>query len=144
MPSATLTVFKKWLEYEAEGVVNAASDQFTVALTNSAPDATTGQTLADITEVAYTNLSSRNLVTSSSAMDGSTYELVFADLTLTSTGGPTGPFQWVVIYDNTPTSPADPLLGYLDYGGALTLQDGDALTLNFSPTTGVLNKTASP
>lgn len=144
MPSSTLTIFKKWLEYEAEGVVNAATDQFTVALTDSAPNASTGQTLADITEVAYTNLSSRNLTTTSSAMDGATYELIVQDLTLTSTGGPTGPFRYVVIFDNTPTSPADPLVGYLDYGASITLADGDSLTLNFSETSGILNKTASP
>ena len=144
MPSATLTIFKKFLEYEAEGVFNCETDQLRVALTNTAPTHATDDTLTDYAEITYTNLSSRDVTTSSSGMDGSTYELVVADLELLSTGGTTGPFRYVVLYDDTPTSPADPLIGSLDYGTSITLQDGDKLVLDFSAATGVLQKTATP
>jgi hypothetical protein len=36
------------------------------------------------------------------------------------------------------TSPADPLIGYYDYGLSLTLNDGDSFTLDFSATNGVI------
>ena len=39
---------------------------------------------------------------------------------------------------NTVTTPADPLIGYYDYGSSLTLNDGDSLTVDFSAANGVL------
>lgn len=140
MPSSTFTVFKSWLEFEAEAV-NAGSDTFVVALTNSAPTASTDDLLNDITQVSYTNLSSRTLTTATSAQAAGTYKLEFSDLTLTSTGGPTGPFRYVVVYDDTVAN--DPLVGFLDYGSSITLADGESLAIDFS-TSGVYTKTASP
>ena len=94
--------------------------------------------LANVTQAAYTNLSSRNVTTSSSAQTGGTYKLVLADITLTSSGGSTGPFRYVYIYNDTVTTPADALIGYYDYGSSLTLNDGDSLTVDFSAANGVL------
>ena len=120
-------------------------DQVVVALSNTAPasetpnPATDGNgVLANVTEVAYTNLSSRNVTTSSSTQTSGTYKLVLSDITLTSSGGSTGPFRYVYIYNDTVTSPADPLIGYYDYGSSLTLNDGDSLTVDFSAANGVL------
>lgn len=114
-----------------------ASDQFVVALSNTAPGSESSDptadgngVLANVTEVAYTNLSSRNLTTSSSSQTGGTYSLVLADLTLTSSGGSTGPFQYVYIYDDTVAG--DPLVGYYDYGSAITLADTETLDIDFT------------
>ena len=60
------------------------------------------------------------------------------DITLTSSGGSTGPFQYVYIFDDTTTAPIDALIGFYDYGSALTLNDGDSLTVDFSAANGVL------
>ena len=142
-----MATFNKVNDFVANAVHNMdlESDQVVVALSNTAPSsessnpATDGNgVLANVTEIAYTNLSSRNVTTSSSTQTGGTYKLVLADITLTSSGGSTGPFRYVYIYNDTVTSPADPLIGYYDYGSSLTLNDGDSLTVDFSAANGVL------
>lgn len=125
---ATLNFFQPFREFLAEKSHNLGSDQLVVALTNTAPNAT-DDLLADITQISYTNLSSRNITTSSSSHSGGTYTLVLSDLTLTASGGSVGPFRYVVIYNDTGTS--DPLIGYYDYGSSLTLADGESLLIDF-------------
>lgn len=134
---ATFTKFEPFVENLAEKVHNLGSDTLTVALTNSAPLATYA-TLSQITEISYTNCSARALTISSSAQTSGTYKLVLADLTLTASGGSVGPFRYVVIYNDTPTSPADPLIGYYDYGSSITLASGESLLIDFDGTNGVL------
>lgn len=128
MPTATYNKFNAWSENMVE-VANLATDQFVVALTNTAPTAS-NSVLADITQIAYTNLSSRNLTTASSSQTSGTYSLVLNDLTLSATGT-VATFRYVVIYDDTPTSPADPLVAWFDYGSSITLTNGETLTLDF-------------
>ena len=125
---ATYNKYQPWVDAMVE-VAQMATDQLTLALSNTAGDAdATKATLAQITETTYTNLFTRNLTTSSSSQTGGTYSYVPADLVLTSSGGTTGPFRYVITYDNTPTSPADPLICWHDYGSAVTLQDGETFT----------------
>lgn len=124
-----------FVEKLAEKVFNLGSDQLKVALTNTAPT-TASSVLTDITEATYTNLSTRNVTTSSSAQTTGTYKLVCADLVLTSTGGTTGPFRYVVLYDDTATN--DDIIGWYDYGSSITLADGETFTIDFDGTNGVL------
>lgn len=132
-------------------VVNAVhnmdleSDQIVVALSNTAPASESSNPSADgngilgnVTEISYTNCSSRNVTTTSSSQSSGTYKLILADLTLTASGGSVGAFRYIYIYNDTVTSPADPLIGYYDYGSSLTLNDGDSFTVDFNATNGVL------
>jgi hypothetical protein len=135
---AAFNKFNAFVENLAEKVHNLGSDQLKIALTNSAPSAA-NTVIADITEVTYTNLSTRNVTTSSSSQTSGTYKLVLTDLTLTSSGGSTGPFRYVVLFNDTPTSPADPLIGWYDYGSSITLADGESLTIDFDGTNGALS-----
>jgi hypothetical protein len=134
---AAFVKFQPMVEHLAEKVHDLGSNQLKIALTNSAPSAANA-VLADITEISYTNCSSRNVTTSSSAQTSGTYKLVCADLTLTAAGGSVGPFRYVVLYNDTPTSPADPLIGYWDYGSAITLLDTETFLIDFDATNGVL------
>lgn len=142
-----MATFNKVNDFVKNAVHNMdlESDQIVVALSNTAPaseasdpSADGNGVLANVTEITYTNLSSRNVTTSSSTQTSGTYKLVLADITLTSSGGATGPFRYVYLYNDTVTTPADALIGYYDYGSSLTLNDGDSLTVDFSAANGVL------
>ena len=142
-----MATFNKVNDFVVNAVHNMdlESDQVVVALSNTAPSSETSDPstdgngiLGNVTEVAYTNLSSRNVTTTSSTQTSGTYKLVLSDITLTSSGGSTGPFRYVYIYNDTVTTPVDPLIGYYDYGSSLTLNDGDSLTIDFSAANGVL------
>jgi hypothetical protein len=129
---ATITEFNQFSEDLPHGVHDFETDQLTVALCAAAnAPVATNSVLANLTEISYTNLSSRNITTTTSEGSDGSYELVLADLTLTASGGSVAAFRYVVIYNNTPTSPADPLIGFYDYGSDLTLADGDSFILNF-------------
>lgn len=132
---ATFTKFNTFVEKLAEKSHNLGSDQLVVALTNTAPTASSDAVLTDITEISYTNCSSRNITTTSSAQSSGTYKLVLTDLVLTASGS-VGPFRYAVIYNDTATN--DELIGYYDYGSSITLASGETFTLDFDGTNGVL------
>jgi len=133
---ATYTKFDQFVEDLAHGVHDLETDQLVVALTNTAPVAG-NSVLADLTEIAYTNLSSRNITTSSSGQTSGTYRPVLADLLLTASGGAVAAFRYVVVYNDTPTSPADPLIAFYDYGSSVTMQDGETFNIDFDGTNGL-------
>ena len=143
-----MAIFNKindFVEYAVEGM-NLNTDQLAVAFSNTAPtgeasDPTTDANgvLANVTEVDYTNLSSRDLTTLASGQTGGVYKLDLQDLTVTTGGGPTGPFRYVYLYNDT--LPAKPLIGWYDYGSSITLNDGDSFTLDFSAVNGVIQIT---
>jgi hypothetical protein len=43
-----------------------------------------------------------------------------------------------VLYNDTPTSPADPLIGWWDYGSSITFGVGEPFTIDFSAVNGAL------
>jgi hypothetical protein len=43
-----------------------------------------------------------------------------------------------VLYNDTQTSPAKPLIGYWDYGSAVTMANGDTFTIDLDQTNGIL------
>jgi hypothetical protein len=131
---ATFNKFDSFVEALSEKVHNLGADQLTVALSNIAPVAT-NTVLTNITEITYTNLSARNITTSTSAQTSGLYKLVVADLVLTATGA-VGPFRYVVLYNNTATNKE--LIGWYDYGSSITLATGETFTLDFDQTNGVL------
>lgn len=134
---AAFNKFNSFVEAVAEKVHNLGSDQLVVALCAAANAPVAGNTQrSNLTEIAYTNLSSRNITTSSSAQTSGTYKLTLADLVLTASGGAVAAFRYVVIYNDTALN--DELIGWYDYGSDLTLNDGESLTIDFDAAAGVL------
>ncbi|QGH73336.1 MAG: hypothetical protein [Siphoviridae sp. cttb18] len=133
---ASYNKFQPFVEKLAEKAHNLGSDTLTVALTTAAnaPVATNG-VLADLTQIAYTNLSSRAITTTTSSQSSGTYKLVLADLVLTASGA-VATFRYVVIYNDTATN--DELIGWYDYGDNVTLANGDTFTLDFDATNGFI------
>jgi hypothetical protein len=122
------------------GVHAFASHTVKVLLTNTAPVATNA-VKADLTEIGAGNGYSSGGATStvsSYSQSGGVAKLVLTDVTWTASGGSIGPFRYAVIYNDTPTSPADPLVGWVDYGAARTLGDGESFTVDFSASNGAL------
>ena len=124
---ATFNKFNAWAETMVEGA-NLGSDQFAIALTNTAPSAT-NSVIADITQISYTNLSSRNVTTTSSSQTGGVETLVLQDLTMTASGS-VGPFRYVVLFDDTLAG--DPLVGWWDYGSSITMANGETFMVDFT------------
>jgi len=140
---ASFNKINDFVENAVEGM-NLDSDTLIVALSNTAPASETNDpttdtngVLANVTEISYTNLSSRTLANVTSSQTSGTYKLSADDLTLTASGGAVAEFRYIYIYNDTVTSPADPLIGYYDYGSGLTLNDGDTFTIDIG-TNGIL------
>lgn len=133
----TFNKFNSFVEALAEKVHNLGADQITVALcaAANAPVASNTQ-LSNLTQISYTNLSTRAITTTSSAQTSGTYKLVLQDLTLSASGGAVAAFRYVVLYNDTATN--DELIGYYDYGSDLTLANGESLLVDFDGTNGCL------
>lgn len=137
---ATFNKFNAFVENLSEKVHNLGADTLKVALSNTAPVAT-NTVLLDLTEISAGNgytAGGTAATISSSAQTSGTYKLVLADVVFTASGGSIGPFRYAVLYNDTPTSPADPLVGYWDYGSSVTLAAGETFTVDFSAASGVL------
>ncbi len=135
---ASFNKFQPFVENLAEKVFNLGSDTLKVLLTNSAPAAANG-VKSDLTEISSGNGYTAGGATasiSSSAQTSGTYKLVLGDVTITASGGSIGPFRYAVLYDDTAAS--DQLIGYWDYGSSITLADGESITVDFDPSSGVL------
>lgn len=140
---AAFNKFNVFVENLAEKVHNLGADTLRILLTNAAPSAA-NSVKADLVEIGTGNGYSAggpSVSISSSAQSGGTYKLVLGDVTITASGGSIGPFRYIVLYNDTPTSPADPLIDWWDYGSSVTLADGESFVIDFDATNGVLTIT---
>jgi hypothetical protein len=132
---ATYNKFDQFIENIFKGVHNFTSDAtctVTVALTAAANAPVAGNAvLADLTEISYSNLSSRVVTGITAEQTSGTVHLTGTDLVLTASGA-VATFRYVVLYDDDPTSPANPLIAWYDYGSNVTLANGETFTIDFA------------
>jgi hypothetical protein len=131
---ASFVKFQAFVEHLAEKVHNLGADTLKILLSNDAPSAANDAVKGDLTSElstggGYTSGGSTVTITSS-AQSGGTYSLVGNDVVFTASGGTIGPFRYAILYNDTPTSPADPLIGYWDYGSSITLADPETFTVD--------------
>lgn len=131
---ATFTKFNCFVRDLGDKVHDLDADAIKVYLSNTAPDAAADSVKADLAEITNQNGYTAPVdVTGVWALSGSTGQLSGTDVTITATGA-VGPFQYVVLYNDTPTSPADPLIGWWDYGSAITMANGETFVIDLAST----------
>lgn len=133
---ASYVKYQEFVEDLAKGVHDFSTHVFKFALTNTAPTVATDVGLADITEIAagsgYSAGGSAVTITSATQSGGTLSIVPAADVVITASGGPIGPFQYVVLYNDTSTG--DRLISYYDATSPITLADGETLTIDVGAT----------
>lgn len=133
--------------FKGAWAITTANTGLKVMLTNTIPTSSM-TTSTDITEIStgsggYTAGGSAITLTSSVQTSGS-YRLLANALVFTATGGTIGPFQYCVIHGTTNTTSSTisgstgPLLGWYDYGSAITLNATETLTITWDGTSGII------
>ncbi len=132
---ATFNKFQDFVEQLGKGThqLHAAGHTLKVYLTNTAPNAASHTVKADLAEITATNgyPSGGTDVQNDYTESSGTGTLVGQDVVFTASSGTFGPFRYAVLYNDTPTSPADPLIGWWDYGSSISVNDGETFTVDF-------------
>ena len=111
-----------------------------VALSNTAPSSANA-VLADITQVANGNgytTGGVSVGTITGAQTSGTFKLTGGTDPVWTASGDGFTARYAVIYNDTPTSPADPLIGWWDYGSSVTLAAGETFTVDLDQINGIL------
>jgi hypothetical protein len=134
---ATYNKFNQFTKDLIDAKHNFGSATFKVALGNTAPVAT-NSVYADVTTLGtaggYTAGGTATTITESTA--SGVAKVTGSTVTFTSTSS-IGPFQYAILYNDTQTSPAKPLVAWWDYGSAITLANTETLTVTFDATNGI-------
>lgn len=135
---AAYNKFQQFTKDLIDGVHDFDGHTFKVALTNSAP-VNTNTVLANITQIANGNgyTTGGTTTTISTSTSSGTAKVTGTDVVFTASGS-MGPFRYAVLYNDNPTSPADPLIGWWDYGSSITLAAAETFTVDFDATNGIL------
>ena len=132
---AAFNKFNQFVEDLGLGIhdFRAANDVLRIYLSNTVPSASLDLIKTDLAEIAGGNgytLGGADIQNDQSETAG-TLTVTGVDVTYTASGGSIGPFQYVVLYNDTPAAPLDPLIGWWDYGSAITLLTGESFTTDF-------------
>ena len=130
---AAYNKFQDFVEQLGKGVhhLHAAGDMLCIYLTNNVPDAALDAIVADLVGITEQNGYSLADAQNDYTETTGTGTLTCVDKVWTATGGSFGPFRYVVLYNDTPTAPADPLIAWWDYGAAITVLVGETFTVDF-------------
>jgi len=138
-----------FVQDKGRGVHNLDADTLKIMLTNAVPGSFAVK--ADLTEISagsgYT-AGGTAVASNDYSQTAGVAKLTGNKVTFTASGGTIGPFRYAWLYNDTPSSPADPLIGYWDYASSITLQDGESFTVgnalnagNWDATNPILSET---
>jgi hypothetical protein len=139
---ASYNKFQVFTKDLIEGKHNFASNVFKIMLTNTAP-VNTNAVKADLTEISAGNgyTAGGTVTTITSSTTSGVAKVTGTDVVFTAAGGAIGPLRYAVIYNDTQTSPAKPLVAWWDYGSSITLNATETLTVDFDSTNGIFTVT---
>lgn len=133
---ATMTQFNQYTADVAAGVhanaLTADTDTLKVYLTNTAPSVADDKVKADLAEITNEHGYTAPVdVQNAASQTDDMITVTATDVTITASGGTVGPFRYAVLFNDTPSDPTDPLIGYWDYGSSVTLNDGESVKIDF-------------
>jgi hypothetical protein len=131
-----MVAFNKFQDFVGElGLGNHDLNTHTckVGLSNTQP-VNTNSVWGDITEIGTGNGYTAGGEDSTNTYSESTGTgtMQGTKVVWTAGGGSIGPFQYVVLYNDTQTSPVKPLIGWWDHGSAVTLNSGETYSVKFN------------
>lgn len=129
---AAFNKFQQFVQDLGRGVHNLETGAVKIYLSNTAPNAATHQVKADLAEIATGNGYTGPIdIAATYSQTGGVGTLGGTSQVVTASGGAIATFRYVILYNDTPTSPADPLIGWWDYGpGGVTLNDQELININ--------------
>lgn len=107
------------------------ADTLKIYLTNTAPNNNNMSIKGNLTGATEANNYAAADVTNTWSQTAGVGTMVATDVVWTATGD-VGAFRYVVLYNDTSTTPADPLIGWWDYGSSITLHDTETFTVDFA------------
>ena len=132
---AAFNKFQDFVLHLGQGVhqLHAAGHTTKVYASNAAPSASADSVKADLAEITPANgyPSGGTDVQNDYTETTGTGTMTGVDVVWTASGGSFGPLQYIAHYNDTPTSPADPLINWWDYGSAVTVLTGETFTIDF-------------
>ena len=130
---ATYSKYNQFVEDLFKAVHNGSTHTFKVALSNGTPSASHA-TLSAISELSTANgytAGGLTVTLSGTTQSGGTLTIVAADPSAWTASGAGITFRYAALYNDTPTSPADPLIAYWDNGSSTTVTSGNTLQIDF-------------
>lgn len=111
-----------------------AANVLNVYLSNATIDLTTNAVKANVAEITapLNGYAGPIAVTNNGTRTAGTFTLVGTSVQVAASGGTVGPFTHVVLYNDTPSSPADPLIAKWSRGSELTLDAGETFDIKFN------------
>jgi len=141
-----MAVFNKFNAFTrdlGDGVHNFPSQSVMVALSNTAP-LSSNSVLADITQITAGNgyaTGGLALASMTWSATGGVARFKAADAVFTASVGSIATFRYVILYNDTPVAPVDPLIGWWDFATAVTITVGNTFTVDIDPTNGIFTIT---
>ena len=122
--------------------LHAAGHTLMLMLSNTTPNAATMTVKADVTEITAQNGYSAGGADTANdyTQTSGTGSCVGTDITWTSSGAGFGPFRYAYLYNDTAAS--DNLIGYFDYGAAITPAGGETFVTDFGTSMFTVPKSA--
>jgi len=135
MALVTGSKYQVFVKDLAEGVhdFSAPADDLRLILSNTAPDAAADEVLADAAEIAAGGgysaggflLTNRTILTGGVGICHVEGLSAWQEQLAFRATATVGPFQYVILYNNTPSTPLKPLICYWALGVAKTMITGD-------------------